>query len=347
MAKNKYKLKTPSSSFAAGIKSLFFPAKRMLDCVQIEVSSFCMGRCSYCPRAVQENSWQSRYLMPETMEKLWPLLSHSTRAHLQGWGEPFTNPYFFEFAKFASDAGCQISTTTCGLVMNDDIANSIIESEMDIIAFSLAGTDDASNSCRKNVSFEHVCENIKFLRQKIIKRGKGPQIHLSYIMLADRISAVKDIPKLMDKLDVDAAIISTLDYLAIPQHKALAFAKNEKEKIENARKVLEACAEDARKTGRLICYGLPADEIAPGGCRENAEHSAYISADGKMSPCVYLNVPGNDPPEKRAVFADITKEDAWKAWNSPQYSEFRQKLCKNNPMPVCKNCAKRFEKISL
>lgn len=63
--------------------------------------------------------------------------------HLQGWGEPFLHPRFMDFAALARKAGCRVSTTTCGLRMDETLAGQIVGSGIDIVAFSLVGTDEA------------------------------------------------------------------------------------------------------------------------------------------------------------------------------------------------------------
>ncbi|MBR4424256.1 MAG: hypothetical protein IKS68_08520, partial [Mailhella sp.] len=47
---------------------------RSLECVQAEVTSRCMGRCTYCPHTVDAACWKSRDMSPETFAALWPAL---------------------------------------------------------------------------------------------------------------------------------------------------------------------------------------------------------------------------------------------------------------------------------
>lgn len=339
-----------SPGFAEKLRAVFLGARRPLDCVQVEVTSFCSGKCLYCPHTTMGDSWKSRHMSAETFASLWPLLRRSSRAHLQGWGEPLLHPRFFDFAALARKAGCEISTTSCGLVMNDDIADKIISSGMDMIAFSLAGTDGKSNDARNNVDFEKVCANIKFLRAKIREfaarngPGSGPEIHIAYLLLADRMEAVATLADLMDRLDVQAAIISTLDYLALPQHSELAFRPGERAKIESARVLLERAGEQASSAGRVLYWALPGEEAVAtsGGCRENIARSLYVDAEGNISPCVYLNVPGAKTENCR-VFGNSRQKDPWLTWSDEEFASFRGALLANRPNTACRDCPKRFE----
>ena len=332
--------------------------QRPLDCLQVEVTSRCAGRCIYCPHTTAGASWKSRHMPDEVFAALWPLLRGAQRAHLQGWGEPLLHPRFLDYVALARRAGCAVSSTSCGLRMDAELARKLAESGMDLLAFSLVGTDEDSNDARAGVPFARVCESVRQLRAAIRAAGRPAdgeplEIHFAYLMLADRMDAARGLPALMDELDVDMAVVSTLDYLALPGQKELAFAPEETEKIAAAREILESVAAEAEARGRIIHFALPgAGAVADaGGCRENVARSCYVDAEGKVSPCVYLNVPDNAPDGgpahpgdgRRRVFGDVREEAPWKIWKKPEFAAFREALVRNAPDPACLVCPKRFE----
>lgn len=323
----------------------FLGARRPFDCLQIEVTSACMGRCVYCPHAAQGSQWHSRHMQDQVFANLWPLLRRATRAHLQGWGEPLLHRRFFDFQALAARAGCQTSTTSCGMIMDEALAEKLTASGMDIMAFSLVGCDAESNAARAGVPFERTCRSIKMLRRAIGQsRNKQPlKIHIAYLMLADRMEAAAHLPELMDNLDVEMAVVSTLDYLAVPEHAALAVRPADTEKIAKAREILTLAAAKAEKSGRIIHFALPGQKQAEAGCRENIGRSLYIAANGDISPCVYLNVPGSYPREKRRIFGNILRDDPIAAWKSSAYAAFRTSLLSGRPDPICENCPKLRE----
>lgn len=323
--------------------STIFGLKKPLDCVQIEVSSHCMGKCVYCPHTTFADSWTPHFMEAATFAKLWPLLRNTQRAHLQGWGEPLLHPRFFDFVKFAAKAGAQVSTTTCGLVMNEEIRQKIVNSGMDVIAFSLVGTDPASNDARRNVPFDTVCANIKFLREGIRQQKKGPEIHLAYLLLADRMEAALELPRLMEELDIDMTVVSTLDYISLPQHKKLAILPTETEKITGARTILDHASAEIEKMDRFIHFALPKkDAIQECGCRENIVKSLYVDAFGALSPCVYLNVPGATGAQSLS-FGNVRDTEALEIWHNPAWQNFRKAIVTPNPHPLCLDCPKRNE----
>lgn len=347
--------------FLERLREAFLGVQRPLDCLQVEVTSRCPGRCIYCPHTTAGPSWKSRHMPDEVFAALWPFLRGAQRAHLQGWGEPLLHPRFLDYVALARRAGCAVSSTSYGLRMDEELAQKLAQSGMDLLAFSLVGTDEASNDARAGVPFARVCESVRQLRAAI--REAGPpadgeplEIHFAYLMLADRMEAARGLPALMDELDVDMAVVSTLDYLALPGQRELAFAPGEAEKIARARGILEHIADEADSRGRIIHFALPGAEAVAdaGGCRENVARSCYVDADGKVSPCVYLNVPDNAPdvrPGERAdgdgrrrVFGDVRAEAPWDIWNKAAFAAFREALVRNAPDTACLVCPKRFER---
>lgn len=277
----------------------------------------------------------------ETFAALWPLLRQAQRIHLQGWGEPLLHPRFFDYAALARKAGCQISTTTCGLRMDEDIAAAIVKSGMDVVAFSLAGTDEISNNAREGIPLSRVAEAIHTL-QKVRKDRMAVhlELHLAYIMLADRVEAVRTLPALMDELDVHAAVVSTLDYIAVPSHADLAFAPHETEKIAHARALLREAIDKAAAAGRVIHVALPMPEPAP-TCREDVQHTLYVDADGALSPCIYVNVPDGTP--KDCVYGYVEDQNPMDIWSSAPFTRFRTAHGSDSPPPPCQACPKRYE----
>lgn len=320
---------------------------RPLRHIQVEVTSHCPGACGYCPRAVHADTWRARHMKAETFAAIWPLMLRSERVHLQGWGEPLLHPRFLDFVRLARKAGCAVSSTSCGLRMDAALADSIVRSGMDILAFSLAGTDEESNAIRCHVPFERVLHAFEVMREAIrMHGGRGPRLHIAYLLLADRMEAVLALPAIMRSLDIPSCVISTLDMPVLPEHARLAFAPHEGEKIERARRLLKRIAAEAERDGRSIRYGLPQPR-AQHGCREDVHESVYVDADGAVSPCIYVNVPDGTPHRQKNpyVFGNVSEENAVSIWEQPAFADFRADVRNDMPPPPCEHCPKRFEKF--
>ena len=182
----------PGPGLRQWLREAFTGRPTPLLCMQVEVSSVCACRCTYCPHTTKKDVWQSRLMNAETFAALWPLMRQCGRVHLQGWGEPFLHPRFMDFVSVARRAGCAVSTTTCGQHMDESLAAAIVDSGMDVVAFSLAGTDEASNASRQGIPFSRVCEAIRCLQEvRRKKQGVHLEVHLAYLLLPSQLEAVK------------------------------------------------------------------------------------------------------------------------------------------------------------
>lgn len=324
--------------------------KRPLKHIQVEVTSHCPGACTYCPRGILHTAWQARHMRDACFAALTPLMLQSERVHLQGWGEPFAHPRLLDYVALARKAGCAASTTSCGLVMTEELARRTVESGMDIVAFSLVGTDETSNAPRRNVPFARVAKAVQMLEQaRRALRSSTPRIHLSYLLLADRLQATARLPELMEAWNIDMCIISTLDMPVLAQHWAWAYRPEETDKIARARVFLEPLANQAAASGRAIHFCLPGK--VTGNCREDIAHSCYVDADGILSPCIYLNVPFRENMFReetllrnhRVVYGSIEKTSPVDLWNRDDYMDFRADLSHGVTPETCLSCPKRFE----
>ena len=332
-------------SFTENLKEFFRSTARPFDCLQIEVTSQCPGRCTYCPHTTKKDIWLARRMEDTTFSALLPVIKKATRVHLQGWGEPLLHPRFFDFATAARRVGCAVSTTTYGLTLNEDMAEKLILSGIDIAAFSLTGVDEASNATREGVPFAKVRAAILALnRAKQRHRSEYPHTHLAYLMLASRAASVARLPALMAELDIPVAVVSTLDYIALPGMENEAYAPHEKEKVETASLLLRQAALEAANAGRALYYSLPG-EHGRNECNERVQSCMYIDAEGQISPCIYVNLPTRDDDPCRRVYGCALQKNPLDIWNKPEYVLFRQRLADGNPDLPCLTCAKRFERI--
>ncbi|MFH0996079.1 MAG: radical SAM protein [Pseudomonadota bacterium] len=329
--------------FWESIREVYLGVRRRMDCIQVEVTSRCPGRCSYCPHTILQDQWLSRDMDMDTFERLWPVMRKAGRVHLQGWGEPLLHPGFFDMAALARKAGCAVSTTTCGLRMDRDMARKLVESGIDIVAFSLTGTDAASNAARQGVDFARVCEAVSLLQD--VRRSAGAvhlEIHFAYMMLASVMEAVRGLPGLAHRLGVHAVVVSTLDYIAGPGLEAEAFMPREARKIARAAAVLVETGAEAKRLGVDFHWSLPCLDASGTGCRENITRTFCVAVDGSVAPCVFLNVPIDRPDPKRRVFGNVNETDPLEIWESEDFRRFRDSLVTGDADLPCRMCPKRF-----
>jgi MoaA/NifB/PqqE/SkfB family radical SAM enzyme len=193
------------------------------------------------------------------------------------------------------------------------------------------------------VDFDQVCEAVSMLESlRRARMGVHLEIHFAYLMLASNMEAVQGLPSLMQRLGVHAVVISTLDYIPEPGLKAEAFLPQESEKLAQAEAILRETAAEAGRLGLGFHYELPHPDAPGNACRENIARSLYISADGSVSPCVYVNVPASIIDPNRRVFGNVREQDPLMIWERDGFRRFRDRLAGNDPDLCCRTCPKRF-----
>lgn len=340
-----------------------------LDWLQVEISSDCTANCFYCPRTVYKNQWLSQHMEESLFCRLLPVFKKTHRVHLQGWGDPFTHPQFFHFARLAKSAGCQVGTTTNGMLLNEWWCEQLVEANLDTIGFSLAGTGAENDRYRRGTRLEKVLSVIATIHG--IKQRAGvdlPHIHIAYLLLKSGVQTVGRLPDLLRERGISQVVISALDAIGNPSLAQEVIAPEDNEEKETLRRQLEEIVEAGRGVGLPIHYQLPARAPQPGDkqhhlekesslaithpswCTENIQRAAFVGVTGKVSPCVFVNLPLTAPPPlstdfierpyRPLVFGDISTTHFGKIWYSPSYASFR-KAHQSGVIPnICQLCTK-------
>jgi MoaA/NifB/PqqE/SkfB family radical SAM enzyme len=311
------------------------------DWIQVEVTTACNAACVYCPRTVYKGSWQDRHFSLEMFKKLEPAFARTRHVHLQGWGEPLLHPDFFEMIAVAKASGCKVGTTTNGMLLDREKTNRLIESGVDVIAFSLAGTGENNDLIRKGTNLKRVLEAIRRLQwQKKEKGSSTPVIHIAYMLFRTSMGDLERLPSLLEGLGVGQVMVSTLDFIPSEDLEKEAVLPATREEYE------ELCA---RLEALHFHYHIAYPGVRRRMCTENVQRAVCISSDGAVSACVYTNlqVPGasylwNGKREayERAVFGNIKEEPLSAIWNKKAYSAFRRSFNTGRLASPCQRCPK-------
>ena len=331
-------------------KQLLSLFRHTFDWIQVEVTSHCNALCVYCPRTVFKESWQDRHLSLETFKKLGTVLSRTELVHLQGWGEPFLNPEFFEIVAFAKRAGCRVGTTTNAMLLNEETIRKVIESGLDILAFSLAGTKESNDIIRKGTNLKKVLKAIETLGKEKERKGiMTPEIHVAYMLFRSGMKELEALPSLLEGLGVSQVVISTLDFVPTDELRKEAVIPATEEEYREICSRLDHLVEAGRRRGLSVHYHLVSPEKRREVCTENIQKALCISSDGAVTPCVYTNLrvsgtyydlQGEKVSYERMVFGNIHEKDVKDIWKEKSYSTFRRSFCKGELAPTCQKCPK-------
>lgn len=343
----KFLFDSPNAMPWYGFSRLLAPS---WDWVQVEVTTHCQAACTYCPRTVYRASWEDRHISLETFRRLLPDLKWARLVYLQGWGEPFLHPEFFTMAALAKEAGCRVGATTNGMLLDAALGARIVESGLDVLAFSLAGLGERNDRVRRGTRFATVLENIRLLERLKKRRGASrPVLHLAYMLLGSGLPDLALLPEALAGSGVEQVVVSTLDFAATSELAEESLRLAGPGEYRDLIFELDDLAARGRRRGLTISHYLaPPGRLWP-QCPENAGRAAVVAADGLVSPCVYLNLPvagetsvglGGEQPYVRQGFGHLPLHSLGDLWRLSAYRSFRRDLRRGALPAWCRNCLK-------
>ena len=264
------------------------------------------------------------------------------------------HPDFFTMVSLARQAGCQVGTTTNGMPLDADGLRRVVDLEMAVVAFSLAGVGENNDMVRRGTHFAAVLEKIATLREiKARKGARFPKVHVAYMLLRSGLDDLALLPQALEGLGVSQVVVSSLDFVATPSltRENLKLAPPEEYREAAAR--LDEVAARARRQGLEIYSQLapPPDWLNP--CSENIAGALCLAADNAVAPCVFLNLPveaetymtreGEDL-YRRLSFGVVEEEQSLlRIWRSPEYRKFRRIWANGSTPPACRGCLKPLQ----
>jgi len=359
------------------MRLLSFSKQLRLDWIQVEVTTYCSGSCVYCPHTVYRDSWRNRHISMSTFKNILAGAGKTRLLFLQGWGEPFLNPEFATFVSLAKEVGYRVGTTTNGMYLGEREAIRLVNSGIDIIAFSVAGTTERQDPIRRGTSFSKVIDAIRHVNQAKREGGSDrPAIHIAYMLFPSTLDDLETLPDVFAGLGVSQIVISGLDFVATEALASETFARADEATQERARTCLDNVSEQGKKQGLDVHVQIPffwessqAREDNPEGrmtttvdkflfpetrqyaCTENIDRALVVSADGSVSPCVFTNIPASEAGcvkegtyrlYERLTFGNVDQEPLDVIWKKKEYSDFRSAFASNAPPSCCRGCPRRY-----
>ena len=331
--------------------------KRKYNYLQIGVSSRCTHSCAMCPRTVFRDRWTSADMTLETYERIAENFSNVRNVYLSGWGEPLLNPHFPEMVRLAKEAGCTAGFTTNGARLDDETIGQLIDDRVDLVSLSLAGATAPTHDSRRTGSrFNEVVEKLERLQElKKRRRSESPRVLLLFMMFKDNLGELPEAVRLAERVGAGGLVATNLDYVghaAMDELRAFSYRDPPEATQGGVAEALEL-AERLGVEFTAIPLGLGRVRL----CSEDPLNNLYVSEDGEVSPCVYLNPPmpevprifcGEETVVPRTSFGNIAERSLPEIWNGDNYSSFRSQLKKlvegKSPLPPeeCRTCYKAY-----
>jgi MoaA/NifB/PqqE/SkfB family radical SAM enzyme len=282
-----------------------------------------------------------------------PAFRKTNLVYLQGWGEPFTHPQFFEMLKLAKQAGCEVGTTTNGTLLNRDLIKKLVTAGLDVIGFSLAGMDEKNDAIRRGAPIKAVFNCVEEIARAKQKHGTDtPAVHIAYMLLNSGLADLDRLPEFFGKLGADQVVVSSQAFVADPAMEAesrLASGRDDYQELQ--RRLLQVRHESAAR-GVDVHFHLVSPLKANFACSENVPRATVIGSDGSVSSCVMKQIPvmGENHHyvrrqkhlQQNLSFGNIRQEPLNTIWHRKEYRQFIKKI-KNNVAPsACQNCRKGY-----
>jgi MoaA/NifB/PqqE/SkfB family radical SAM enzyme len=306
--------------------------RKLFSAWQIELTTRCPLLCKMCIRS-ENDDWQYQDMSLENFKKILPCLKEVETVILEGWGESLLHPHLLECVQLAKREGVEVGFVTSGKGLTRERASALILAGLDFVGFSIAGTtEETHDAIRVNSHLSEIFDAIRFMKEERIRHGRSqPRMHLVFLMVKDNISEVPEVPSFAKEMGIEEVVfINICHTINTWQEQQRVFIWDREENPYE--KVLKQAEANGRRLHiKLWRPSLSATDVSL--CDENPLKNLYISADGEVSPCVYLFPPLPSPFKRifcsrehwieRVSFGNIFKEGFTSIWTGEPYVRFR------------------------
>jgi len=305
--------------------------KKLFGAWQIEITTRCGLQCTMCIKTACKD-WHREDMSVNDFEKIVPYLRDVKSVVLEGWGESLLHKNLVDFIRLVKSAGPEVGFVTSGMGLTLDYARQIVDAGIDFMGFSLSGAAARThNSIRVNSDFNALIASMKNMKELAVNKYSGkPRLHIVYLMLKDNVHEVPILLDLSHEIGINEIILlNIIQVTNMEQDDRKIYTCEEGSLYKD---ILKGAADKARKL--KISLSLPA--LFPQSvsvCSENPLGNMYISVNGEVSPCVFLNPPvsppftrvycGTEYPTPPVIFGNIFMESLDAIWARKEYEEFR------------------------
>ena len=176
---------------------------KLVNYLIIEPTTRCNFHCKFCcGRSLKQGD-----MSLEKFVSIVDIFKDLKYIHLQGEGEPFLNPSFFDMVKYANDKCIKISTISNGSLLTPEIVNKIINTKIESIYISIEWPDKDNFSEFRGGNLDNIKDGIRCLmRERKEKSVERPTVGFAITVLKDTVELFPDIINLYNELGMDGGI---------------------------------------------------------------------------------------------------------------------------------------------
>lgn len=175
--------------------------------VQIEVTNNCNLNCRICWRALRDELAPVRNMafsaFKKAMDNLMGIFD-IRELNTQGLGEPFMCPDILDILKYAKSIGLSTWLVTNGTLLDEHMAETLVEIGVDKLRFSVDSADSRIYSAIKSGSnIAVVARNISRINLFKDKLGrKNPAVSFNSVVMKSAFEGLEELIEMADKLKV-------------------------------------------------------------------------------------------------------------------------------------------------
>lgn len=282
----------------------------------IEPTTSCNLRCPECPSGLRSFTRDTGHLEYEKychyIDEYAPSALFLT---LYFQGEPYLNPRFLDFVRYAKKKKIYVSTSTNAHYLTNAKAEETVASGIDRLIISLDGTtQETYEQYRIGGSLSKVLEGLdNLMAAKKKAKSSTPYIVLQFLVVGPNEHQLEDATALAKETGVDELKFKTAQIYDFEKGSPL-IPKNEK----YSRYVL--------RDGKYVLKHELKDECW------KMWHSNVVTWDGKIVPCCF-------DKDAKYQMGDLNKNSLKSIWTNKMYMNFRKQLLKKrDSIDICKNC---------
>jgi MoaA/NifB/PqqE/SkfB family radical SAM enzyme len=282
--------------------------------IGLEVTSFCNLRCPMCPRTFSERHWNHMplELVQKLIDEIAPYDQRGMieQIGLQGYGEIFLHPHWFEIVEYASPriTKALLRLDTNGTMMKPPVVEKLFRSQLRNLIISVDGVDETSyNYLRAGGNFKQVIENIQhFIERRKREPDRGPTVQIQ-IIESDYSRPYLPAFKAFWAEQLDG--VARMSINVIPFHNFAGQIKDDH-------------FQPVKDTGLHV--NLPCHRLT---------YEMEISADGVTSVCCLDS-------ERQLEIGNVNQVSIKTMWHGPKVTAYREqmKAAQYGAMPLCQTC---------
>jgi radical SAM protein with 4Fe4S-binding SPASM domain len=290
--------------------------------VQIEPSSRCNLRCTYCP--VGSESGPTGHMSPELFRKFVDdVHRHALVVVLWGWGEPFVCPSVYEMVRYAHERGLRVVSSTNGhLFTRPEHARGVVGSGLDVLIVSLSGTSQETYEQFRGGRLATALDGVREIVAEKRRRGvRTPHVQLGFIVTQWSESDVPGLLDLARSLGVDGLSLKRMNTASVKPV---------------AGRVDESLPRDQHLQRFRYDEGQVRRRVAVNPCKA-LWHNATLRWDGRINPCVY-------DFDGEHVLGDAGRDAFGAIWAGERYRSMRRRFRRDwESIPICSRCTYAYE----